>query len=147
MKYWVMGIGLGVLALVLLYAASVVAQDSPYISWLFLAAVALTVVGVFGVITRATAGSAPPPPEYNPVTDRAGPRFEVPETPADSPHPWAGAGRTAAVMAAALAGLLIYVGIYVGAFAGLLAWIIYPALALTVLLFVFVLGVTAGRSD
>lgn len=143
MRNWVIGGVLVVLALGLLYGAAASAGAASNVSWAFLALFAVLAATGIWFAGRA-ASRAGPPPEFV-ERPAAGPRYELPM--ADAGHsPWAGTGRTLGVMAVALAGLLLFVAVFVAALYMQVAWVVYPALALTAVLLVIIVLFAAPRS-
>lgn len=143
MKHWIVGLVLGAVGLVLLYASAAMSQLAPTGTWLLLLAFAVVVVGIFFTIAHASKHMTP---NYrgNINTGRGGPRQEVSSAP--GPNPWAGTGKTLGIMAVGLVGLLVYVGIYVGAQIGIMGWVVYLGVALSFIMLVVVVLLTAGKS-
>lgn len=142
MRNWMIGGGLVAVALGLLYGAAAASSAAPNMSWVFLALfAALAATGI--LLAGRAASHAGPPPEYV-ERPAAGPRYELPAAPA-GPSPWAGTGRTLGVMAIALVGLLLVVAAFVSAFYLQVAWVVYPALLLTVVLLVVIALFAAPR--
>lgn len=142
MRNWVIGGVLVVLALGLLYGAAVAANSAPNMSWVFIALFAA--VAATGVLLGGRVASrAGPPPEYV-ERARLGPRFELPDA-SPGPDAWAGTARTLGVMAIALVGLLLHLVGFVTALYLETAWLVYPALLLTVVLLVVIIIFASPR--
>lgn len=143
MRNWLIGAVMVIVALGLLYGAAASSTSTPNLSWIFLALfAALAATGI--MLAGRAASRAGPPPEYveRPGT---GPRYELPGETA-GPSPWAGTGRTLAVMAVALVGLLLFVAAFISALYMQTAWVVYPALVLTAVLLVIIIIFASPRS-
>lgn len=143
MKTWLIGVILAVVALASLYGAAAASQNSPNMSWAFLALfAALAATGIF--LAGRAASHAGPPPAF---VERPGPgrRVELGGQSAPTSDPWAGTGRTLGIMAISLVGLLLYVAAFVAALYLQVAWMVYIGLALTVVLMVIIIIFAAPR--
>lgn len=141
-KKWMIGVGLAVAALVVLYFAAASARHSPQLTWLFLAAFAALVASIFVLIGRGISHAGPPPEfvERPPLIERA----EIAASGAQQ-NPWAGTARTLVIVGVGLIGILVYVGLYLGAAYFQIGWVIYLGLGLTAVLLILVAMLAAPR--
>ena len=115
------GIVLAVVAVALLVVAALFAQNA-VVSWTVLALLAVVIVAGFWGVGKAV--------ETLPERPRA----------PGNPDDWRKWPQTVGIILVGLVGLLVYVGIYLSIHAGLAFWVLYPALALVVVLFIIIIS-------